>query len=444
MNISTPEKPDRLPAISATAGKWSMRLISGIMDQGLFSGSNFMINILLARWLTPDGYGAFAIAFSIYLAFSGVVSALTLEPMMIYGATDFKDNIDDYLSKVSFIHFAVSSLLAGVLFIASLFWDGDISKTITAAAIALPFMQQVWFIRRAFYCTANVFHAAIVSLLYSIALLGGILTLKATGSISPAHIYTIFIVASLVCFAYYSIVTRILTQNKGRPCAISKIAGKHWNFGKWLIAASIAASISTLLYAPILGLMSSLKDAAAYKAIQNLTMPFMQVLTAFTLLTLPMTSRVARNESWTKARNYILTMTAVFSASACLYGAAMLIFGKKILFLLYSNNFYVEYFWLIPAFIFVMVIKSINQSMAIAVRAFECTRIILVTKICSATAVFIVLATCVKIISIKVVLLAMCLGVLTELCILLSFFIQMNRKKHFKTVQLSKDELHAV
>jgi len=426
--------------LSEFAGHWLSRVSGSIIDQGLFSGSNFMVNILLARWLSPDGYGAFAIAFALYLAFSGVVSALTLEPMMIYGATDFKDSIHDYLSKISFLHFAISVLLAVFLLLASLFWSGDTSRTIMAAAAALPFMLQVWFIRRAFYCTSNVFHAAMVSLVYAITLMGGIFILKLIGFASPVYVYAVFIVAGLFCFVYYSIVSRILLKSKGEPYAVSVIINKHWHFGKWLVVASIAASISTLLYAPILGLMSALKDAAAYKAIQNLTMPFMQMLTAFTLLTLPATSRIARNEPWVKARAYILRMTAVFAAAACLYGVVMLVFGKKILLLLYASNFYVDYFWLIPAFIFVLVLKSINQSLAISVRAFESTGIILVTKISSAAAVFAVLAVCVKIISIKVVLIAMCLGVLTELCILLSFFIQMNRKKHSMAVELSEDE----
>ena len=35
-----------------------------LADQALFAGSNFILNIVLARWLSPNDYGAFGVAFS--------------------------------------------------------------------------------------------------------------------------------------------------------------------------------------------------------------------------------------------------------------------------------------------------------------------------------------------------------------------------------------------
>ena len=41
---------------------WLKKGSLAVLDQGLFSGANFVVNILLARWLTPEEYGAFAVA----------------------------------------------------------------------------------------------------------------------------------------------------------------------------------------------------------------------------------------------------------------------------------------------------------------------------------------------------------------------------------------------
>ena len=38
-----------------------------IADQAMLSGSNFTLNILLARWLESAEYGAFTLVFSIFL-----------------------------------------------------------------------------------------------------------------------------------------------------------------------------------------------------------------------------------------------------------------------------------------------------------------------------------------------------------------------------------------
>ncbi len=419
-----------------------MRVGSGILDQGLFSGSNFLVNILLARWLSPDGYGAFAIAFSLYLGCAGIVCSLTLEPMMIYGTTDFRDHINDYLAKVSFAHFGISVLLAVIFLAISLFFGGQTGKTVSVAALALPFMLQVWFVRRALYCTMNIAHAAVVSFLYSLILLGGISVLKLSGLISPIYIYEVFVLASLICFMYYRVVAvRRAVVPAGRGTPIQPILRKHWNFGKWLIIASVASSVSTLLYAPILGLMSALQDAAAYKAIQNLSLPFSQLLATFTLLMLPSMSRVVRREPWTRVCGYIRFMTIGFAGVACLYGVVMILFGKQILLLLYANAFYVEYYWLIPGFAFVLVVKAINQSLATAIRAFESTRTILVAKVSTAVVVLIILMIFVPIMNLYGILLGMCAGVLTELCILVNFFLRRNGRACLQRDAFSEDEI---
>ena len=37
-----------------------------VLDQALISGSNFIMGILLARWMVPDEYGAYSLAFSVF------------------------------------------------------------------------------------------------------------------------------------------------------------------------------------------------------------------------------------------------------------------------------------------------------------------------------------------------------------------------------------------
>jgi O-antigen/teichoic acid export membrane protein len=44
--------------------RWGLKGGMAIVDQGIFSGSNFVLYILLARWLAPDDYGAYALGFA--------------------------------------------------------------------------------------------------------------------------------------------------------------------------------------------------------------------------------------------------------------------------------------------------------------------------------------------------------------------------------------------
>lgn len=48
------------------SGKGSL----AVLDQALIFGSNFLAWVLLARWLAPDQYGSYAVAFTIFVFLS--------------------------------------------------------------------------------------------------------------------------------------------------------------------------------------------------------------------------------------------------------------------------------------------------------------------------------------------------------------------------------------
>jgi len=52
---------------TAGAPRWLRSGIWALADQGLFSGANFIANVLLADLLTPVEYGAFTVAFTTFL-----------------------------------------------------------------------------------------------------------------------------------------------------------------------------------------------------------------------------------------------------------------------------------------------------------------------------------------------------------------------------------------
>src|ERR1700682_33424 len=69
--------------------RWVRTSGLAILDQGLISGSNFLVGILLARWLSPAEYGAYAVAFSVLLLLLLVYQSAMLEPMTVFGASTY-------------------------------------------------------------------------------------------------------------------------------------------------------------------------------------------------------------------------------------------------------------------------------------------------------------------------------------------------------------------
>src|SRR5229473_1959263 len=88
--------------------RWMKKGGLAILDNGLISGSNFLLGILLARWLAPEEYGAYALSFSIFILVGFLYQALLLEPLSVFAGSVFRGNLRGYLKKALWIHWAIS------------------------------------------------------------------------------------------------------------------------------------------------------------------------------------------------------------------------------------------------------------------------------------------------------------------------------------------------
>src|SRR6266581_3295945 len=99
---------------------WGIRSGLSVLDQGLTSGAGFLLNLFLARWLTSEAYGAFAVTFATLLFFSGFHNVLLLEPMSVMGPARYSTQASAYLAAQLKIHKLLGSLLAGALLLTAL------------------------------------------------------------------------------------------------------------------------------------------------------------------------------------------------------------------------------------------------------------------------------------------------------------------------------------
>src|SRR5579862_2344913 len=93
---------------------WLRKGTLALIDQGLLSGSNFLVSILLARWLTPNQYGAYAMGFSIFILLSGIHNAFFLEPMSVFGPESYSQCLAAYVKKLFGFHFALTAFLSAL------------------------------------------------------------------------------------------------------------------------------------------------------------------------------------------------------------------------------------------------------------------------------------------------------------------------------------------
>ena len=86
--------------------------IWAIVDQALFGLSNFVLNLLLARWLAPSDYGAFTLAFALFLLVGVLHSAIFIEPMLVFGGDRFKSEFHHYMATIIAAHWLITGAVA--------------------------------------------------------------------------------------------------------------------------------------------------------------------------------------------------------------------------------------------------------------------------------------------------------------------------------------------
>src|SRR3712207_1992334 len=79
--------------------RWVTKGLWAVLDQGFFASSNFVLNVLLARWLAPADYGAFSLAFAVFLLIGSLHTAVLTEPMLVFGPGKYKDRLSEYMAR---------------------------------------------------------------------------------------------------------------------------------------------------------------------------------------------------------------------------------------------------------------------------------------------------------------------------------------------------------
>ena len=321
----------------AWVGKGALALI----DQGLLSGSNFLIGILLARWLSPDNYGAYALGFSIFLFLTGFHNAFFLEPMSVLGPESYPTCLPSYVKKLLGLHFmmvfALSVLaVAGVFVVRFFSTDPGVRSAMWGVAIAVPFVLFHWLCRRAVYLKLAPWLAAVSSAAYCVALV--VLLFAWKNSISP---FTGFLIQSLA--AIPAIVLLLFWLKSGidqtpGPSTVD-VVREHWRYGRWVVGSTIVYWLSGNAYYVIVGALLPMHDIAALRALRNFTLPFAQALTAITLLVLPWASSRFAAEGRPGLQRRTRQLTILFGGGALVYFSVIWLFGGRIMNFLYAGRY---------------------------------------------------------------------------------------------------------
>lgn len=323
---------------------WVKKGSLAVVDQALISGSNFLMGILLARWLPPDQYGAYALAFSTFLLVSLSYQSLLLEPQSVFGSSAYLDSPREYLGTLLWAHGALALAIFIILGISAGVAHGlgrseNFSGALVGVAFAAPCILLFWLARGAFYVRQAPQHAVTGALFYSALVLGGLLVLFRRGLLSP---FTAFILMGLGALATSTVMlTRLnprLKLGTDNP-TLRHVVQQHWIYGRWALASSVVTWIPWNIHYALLGHFSGLAGAGGLRALFNLTLPLAQACTALSLLITPYASRTHARGGARSLDGLSWRITSLFVGGAVAYWAVITLLRASALRFLYAGKY---------------------------------------------------------------------------------------------------------
>ncbi len=328
--------------VSSAAGVYTFARKSAlaVSDQALFSGANFLVNILLARWLAPAEYGAFSLAYTVFLFFAVLHSAVLIEPMMVFGSGKYRPVFGAYLRVLVGGHLAMTAAASLLLFAVAMILERVYSVAAGQALIGLAWSAAAillfWLVRRVFYVLLEPGRAVAGGAIYFVVLMGGVAGLQSAGWLTTT---TAFLamglaggVASLALLARFQ-------ATRWEACPASSVVKDHWRYGKWAVASSAISWFPGSIYYMLLPAWLGLEATAGLRALMNFIMPVLQAISALGMLLLPTLVRDRDAGGPGGMNRTMLLFLGLFCTGALVYGVALFALHHSIFSLFYAGKY---------------------------------------------------------------------------------------------------------
>ena len=360
---------------------WGILSVLSLADQGLTSGAGFGVNLLLARWMPAELYGAFATAFACFLFVSGFHNVLLLEPMSVFGPSQHADGLPEYFRAQIAVHALLVGGLSIVAFVASLaVWsfipNSGLIGALLGSSLTLPFLLLQWLARRMCYVTQRPSIAVIGSGFYLLFTAAGLFALRQWGQLTPFTTFVLMGLGSALAAAMVVWRLGLFKRHQVKHTVMSSgltwrtVLQENWKYGRWLVGSAvlwlITGQAQMFLVAAVLGLGA----AGVLRAMQLPSLAMTQVITAAGLLALPALSREFGKGLIERLRHKAMLASFILFAVALCVAAVLMFLSGRVERLLFGGR-YAAYAWLIPVLGLMPVCTGFSTGYSMAMRAMQ-------------------------------------------------------------------------
>jgi O-antigen/teichoic acid export membrane protein len=243
-----------------------------LADQSVVSATNFLTNVILARFMGLREFGVFALAWMSVLFVNSIQYALVISPMMSVGPKQKKEARPAYYGAVLFQELVLVSacfvlVFAGLRLVGDHIRHTDVGYLAVPLAVSAFAYQMQDFVRRYFFVTVQSRRALLNDALSYLTQLPILFALHWTHRLNSVSALWAMAGTSLLGFVVGWFWIEPVSFHWSR---IKSASAQHWKIARWLTPSSVLQWTSGNLFVLAAPVYYGATAAGVLKASQNL------------------------------------------------------------------------------------------------------------------------------------------------------------------------------
>ncbi len=338
-------------------------------DQAMLSATNFLVTILLIKYLPKEDYGFYAIAFSISLYLISIQNALINTPLTILLAEKNSDNKKNYIPALFwgqiFVLIPVIGFAVGILTIVNVYYPNpkiiSIYYSLAIASLGILIKE---YMKAYLFAVEKELAVIILDFIFVCTYIGFLIIMILIDSITVNRVILALGAASFISAIYQYSIVKVLPSLKH----IFSSYGENWQFGRWALIGVTSTHLQNYGYMYVLGLLLGSEAVAEINASRILLMPFGLLAAGWGKISRPYGAKLREANKMDKFYKEVILICAVFCIGILIYTLIINSFSKPISLLFftdkYDNVFSYVFYW---AIIFMVTFFRSNASFGLQV-----------------------------------------------------------------------------
>jgi O-antigen/teichoic acid export membrane protein len=302
-----------------TAGS-ARRAVWGFLDQGISSLINFAVGFLIARTVTSDLFGAFSVAFSIYLAFLVSGRAFASEPFLIRHSHSQLRYWRVSVAAATGVGLIVGVIGTVAMVVIGLIVGGTVGSAMVPMAFALPGLILLDTMRFALIARGRPEGAFLCDIAWLVILVPGLFALEQLGQASLELPILVWGGSALVVVA----IAHLATGTGPSPRMAVGWWRRHGDIAPRYVAEALISLTASQLTIIVVGVLAGLSAAGGLRGAQLLLGPMQVLFIGIGSISVPEGVAILRAKGPRGLVRPAIALSIVVAASVLVYGLVLL------------------------------------------------------------------------------------------------------------------------